>query len=300
MNILYSFLKYILRKHLHYKYPVFLFFILSVPAFSDDNPMSLSSKELDQGEAALIKIIKTGADEPKVKWMDKKVSLLYRPDKKIYEGFIAVDLGQKPGSYDLSLISNSSGKTTRVMIKIHAKDYGVRNLTLPAGQVDLSPENQARVNKEKAIIDWLWKKAETPVIFKSPFIMPLESEVIGPFGRRSVINGKSRSPHTGVDMRGKRGVPVKAANDGRVVFTGDHFFTGNSVIIDHGAGIFSMYFHLDKINVNNNTIISRGEVLGTVGSTGRSTGPHLHWGVRVNNMRVDPINFVKVSSHMEE
>jgi murein DD-endopeptidase MepM/ murein hydrolase activator NlpD len=117
--------------------------------------------------------------------------------------------------------------------------------------------------------------------------MPLESEIIGPFGRRSVINGKPRSPHTGVDMRGKKGIPVKAINDGRVVFTGDHFFTGNSVIIDHGAGIFSMYFHLDKINVNNNAIIKRGEVLGTVGSTGRSTGPHLHWGVRVNNMRVD-------------
>jgi murein DD-endopeptidase MepM/ murein hydrolase activator NlpD len=283
-----------------YRFLLFTILIINVSAFANDVQMTLSSRELYQGGVMHVKIHEKEGERPVLRWFDKEVPLLHRPDKKIYEGFIAADLDQKPGTYNLTLILKPSAIERHHKIKILNKDYGVRRLTLPPGQVNLSPENQARVDREKAVIDRLWKGVEAPFEFNAPFIMPLDSEVIGPFGRRSVINDQPRSPHTGVDLRGKKGTPVKAVNDGRVVFIGNHFFTGNSVIIDHGAGIFSMYFHLDKINVNNNINIKRGEVVGTVGSTGRSTAPHLHWGIRVNNMRVDPVSFVKVSSHMEE
>ncbi|NLD37841.1 MAG: M23 family metallopeptidase [Desulfatiglans sp.] len=262
--------------------------------------MTLSSQELNQGGVIHLKIHEKKGERPELRWLEKEVYLLYRPDKKIYEGFIAADLEQKPGTYDLTLLFKPSAIEKHHKIKILHKDYGVRRLTLPPGQVNLSEKDLVRVNSEKEIIDRLWAEPDTPVLFNAPFIMPIESEIIGPFGRRSVINDQPRSPHTGVDLRGKKGTPVKASNEGRVVFTGDHFFTGNTVIIDHGAAIFTMYFHLDKINVNNNELIKQGDILGTVGSTGRSTGPHLHWGVRVNNMRIDPVSLVKVSSHMEE
>lgn len=284
-----------------YRYIV-LFFILMIemPAFSDDNTISLSSKELSQGRVILVKVKKTGDDEPELRWMKKEVFLLNLPNSKIYEGFIAADLDQKPGTYNLDLIFRHSGIKKQIKIKVVSKDYGVRKLTLPNNQVNLNEKDLARATKESAIMNKLWGASIIAPLWDAPFIMPLESQIVGTFGRRSVINDQPRSPHTGVDMRGKKGTPVKASNDGLIVLTGDHFFTGNTVVIDHGAGILSMYFHLDKINVKKGDKISRGEALGTVGSTGRSTAPHLHWGVRVEEQRVDPVSLVEISNKLEE
>ncbi|MBW1862211.1 MAG: M23 family metallopeptidase, partial [Deltaproteobacteria bacterium] len=125
-------------------------------------------------------------------------------------------------------------------------------------------------------------------------------KLVGPFGRRSIINDQPRSPHSGVDLKGKRGTPIKAANNGKVALTGNHFFSGKSVVIDHGGGIQSMYFHLDKIMAKEGQTIIKGQVIGLVGSTGRSTGPHLHWGMRVNGARVDPLMLTGLSQQIEE
>ena len=128
--------------------------------------------------------------------------------------------------------------------------------------------------------------------------MPLSGEVVGPFGRRSIINNQPRAPHSGMDLKAARGTPVRATNNGRVVLTADHFFTGHVVVIDHGAGIHSMYFHLEKIMVTQNQMVKKGELIGLVGSTGRATGPHLHWGVRVNGARVDPMALISISRQL--
>jgi murein DD-endopeptidase MepM/ murein hydrolase activator NlpD len=279
---------------------IFLTLTTQVPAFSDDSPISLSSGKIDQGGVIFVRITKTGNDEPELRWMKKEIFLFNPPGSKIYKGFIAADLEQKPGTYNLNLTFRPSDIEEQIKIKIVSKDYGVRKLTLPDNQVNLNKKDLARATKESTIMNKLWGASIMPPLWDAPFIMPLDSEVIGSFGRRSIINGQPRSPHTGVDMRGKKGTPVKAANNGLVVLTGNHFFTGNTVVIDHGAGIMSMYFHLDKINVKKGDKISRGEVLGTVGSTGRVTGPHLHWGVRIYGQRVDPANLVEISNKLEE
>ena len=281
----------------------FLFFLILVTPlnmFSDDSAVSLSSEKLVRGGVVFIKIVKRGRDLPEVRWMNRKISLLYRPDKNIYEGFIAADLDQKPGIEYLDLAFRPSGVKKHIKIKITEKDYGVRRLTLPDNKVNLNKKDLARAVKEKAVMDRLWNASYPVPFWDASFIMPVDSEVIETFGKRSIINGQPRSPHTGVDLRGKRGTPVKASNSGEVIFTGDHFFTGNTVVIDHGAGIMSMYFHLDKINVNKGDKISRGDVLGNIGSTGRATGPHLHWGIRINDRRIDPLTLVEISKKLEE
>jgi murein DD-endopeptidase MepM/ murein hydrolase activator NlpD len=275
--------------------------IMNQQAYSDDTPVYLSSKEVNQGGVIFVKILNKVNQEPSLKWMNREISLLYISEKKVYEGFIAADLTQKPGIYDLNLAYEPSGIEKRVEIKVVTKDYGVRKITIADdSKVNLNEKDLARATKESSIINRLWSESISAPFWNAPFIMPLDSEVIGTFGRRSIINDQPRSPHTGVDMRGKKGTPVKASNDGLVVLTGDHFFTGNTVVIDHGAGILSMYFHLDKINVKKGDMISRGGVLGTVGSTGRVTGPHLHWGIRVDEQRVDPVSFVEISNKLEE
>lgn len=277
-----------------------LIMLFNVTGFSMEDSVSLSSNEISQGGVIHLKILQKDNNVPKVEWMEKKISLLYRADRRVFEGFIAADLEEEPGTYTLNILFKSPGIATLIPVKILQKDYGVRKLTLPDNQVNLNKRDLERANREKRLMDQLWGSSTPSPFWNSPFLMPLDSKIIGPFGRRSVINDQPRSPHTGVDLRGKKGTQVAASNSGQVVLTGNHFFTGNTVVIDHGAGIISMYFHLDEINVNRSDNISRGDVLGTVGSTGRVTGPHLHWGVRINGSRVDPGSLVELSKKLEE
>jgi murein DD-endopeptidase MepM/ murein hydrolase activator NlpD len=114
-----------------------------------------------------------------------------------------------------------------------------------------------------------------------------------------IINGQRKSPHTGVDLESEAGTPVMASNSGMVVLVDDLFFSGKSVIVDHGWGLYSMYFHLSEGRVKEE-IESGGDVLGRVGSTGRSTGPHLHWAIRMNQVRVDPLSLLRLSEHLRE
>ncbi|MGE5841831.1 MAG: M23 family metallopeptidase, partial [Deltaproteobacteria bacterium] len=132
-----------------------------------------------------------------------------------------------------------------------------------------------------------------------PFVKPLIGDVVGVFGQESVINGMPRSPHSGVDLKAERGTPVAAINSGTVVLTGEHFFNGLFAVVDHGGAVQSMYFHLDKILVQQGDRIDKGRTVGLVGATGRATGPHLHFGIRINGARVDPMQFIKVNEAME-
>lgn len=260
----------------------------------------LSTRVIHQGELSLIRIHVESGERPLVTWMGKRVHLVPNSEKTNWVGFLGVDLTAGPGRNDVVVKMPDSGLEQRLDMEIREKDYGVRNLTLPQHMVDLDAETLVRVRKESAVTNALWEAEPSSPLWDGPFIKPVPGEVIGPFGRKSVINGQPRSPHTGVDLRGKKGTPIKAINDGCVVLTGDHFFSGLSVVIDHGGGVQSMYFHMDKIQVQQGEMVEKGAVIGLVGSTGRVTGPHLHWGIRVNGARVDPSELIDKSSQLEE
>ena len=146
----------------------------------------------------------------------------------------------------------------------------------------------------------LWEALPSTPLWNGPFLRPVPGEVVGPFGQRSIINDQPRSPHSGVDLKGERGAPVRAINHGQVVLTDDHFFTGLTVVMDHGGGIQSMYFHLNRIAVQKGQVATKGQIIGFVGSTGRATGPHLHWGIRMNGARIDPLLLLALSQQLEE
>ena len=124
--------------------------------------------------------------------------------------------------------------------------------------------------------------------------MPLKGDILSPFGVRRILNNQPRSPHSGVDLRAKEGAPVQASGDGIVAYVGEHYFSGKSIYLDHGMGIISMYFHLSKIQVKKGEKVALGSVIGRVGQTGRATGPHLHWGIRIKGNRVDPFSLVRL------
>ena len=190
---------------------------------------------------------------------------------------------------DLVVERDRDGQRERLRIGLGEYPYSVQRLTIKdQSRVSLSPENQARVARENALIGKLWARQGEPR-FSLPLGAPLEEMLDGGrFGAKRIINGEPRSPHTGADFAVPRGTPVLAVDDAVVALTGEFFFSGNAVFLDHGNGLISMYFHLHEVFVEQGEEVSRGRLLGAVGSTGRSTGPHLHFGIRWQGARVDP------------
>ncbi len=262
--------------------------------------VTLSSRTIDQGGLEFLSVGLDEGENPEVTWRGKEVRLVFRQEKKKWQGFLGADLRAKPGSYILRVTSMPSGRKRLLALEIVEKDWGVRRLTLPKKMVDLDKKTLERARRESKVMKKLWQVPTDSPRWHGKFLKPVSGEVVGPFGRRSVINKQPRSPHSGVDLRGKRGTPIKATNHGKVVLVADHFFSGRSVVIDHGGGIQSMYFHLDDITVQKDDMIEKGQVIGHMGSTGRATGPHLHWGIRMNGARVDPIGLTALSRKLEE
>jgi hypothetical protein len=264
--------------------------------------VTLSSPLLGQGEVELIVVSAQQEIRPVLTWFGREVTMLPNGDRTRWRGFLPAGLDTEPGTHIASARIQRTGGEVLVQtpVTVVAKDYGTRVVTLPGRMVELSAPDVERSGRESAVLAGIWQAGAPQVLWQGPFIRQVPGEVIGIFGRKSILNGRPRAPHTGVDLGGRTGTPVLAANAGVVVLSARFFFTGNTVIIDHGGGVFSMYCHLAKSFVTVGRTVGKGAKIGLVGMTGRATGPHLHFAVRVDNVAVDPIAFVKVSEQFED
>ncbi len=216
-------------------------------------------------------------------------SIYFNPSKDSVRAIVAVDYFTEPGKYELVVSVN--GAVLKQTVEVVKKEYPVQRLTLPKDMVELSPENERRVEREQKRMAAIWPH-ENGRSWTGDFINPLEGEIITPFGVRRFINNTPKSPHTGIDVAGELGDKILAPNDGVVALVDRQFFAGNAVVIDHGQGIYTMFFHTSKVLVKKGQKVRKGDVIALVGSTGRATGPHLHWGVRIQGARVDPLELV--------
>jgi murein DD-endopeptidase MepM/ murein hydrolase activator NlpD len=264
--------------------------------------IQISAAELEQGDVVLITLSTVANAAPALFWYNKEIPLAGNAEKTKWFGFLAAGLEAHPGksAVQIRLMSGGRVKASEMEITIKAKEYGLRNLTLPKEMDELDGPTLERVQKESKIIAAVWSHPLKERLWQGPFIRPLNTEVSGAFGVKSIINGSPRAPHSGVDLRGEAGTPIVAVNRGRVVLTADLFFTGNTVLIDHGGGIQSMYFHMERVGVKSGQTVQQGDVIGWVGATGRATGPHLHFGMRVNATNVNPLHFIEVSEQIAE
>jgi len=160
--------------------------------------------------------------------------------------------------------------------------------------MELNAKYLERVEKEAKQLQTLFQTFREEKLWRGAFIRPVEGELSSAFGLNRIINRKRKSSHAGVDLKAEEGIPVWATNSGMVVLVDELFFTGKSVILDHGWGLYSMYFHLSEVSVKKGDRVYTGAMLGRVGSTGRSTGAHLHWGVKLNGARVDPFSLLRL------
>ncbi|WP_159990435.1 M23 family metallopeptidase [Pelistega ratti] len=206
---------------------------------------------------------------------------------------VGIPLTAKVGQHHIDVVSNT-GKHQTVTFNVSSKKYTEQHIKLPSNKhVTPSAANQARFKRE------LEEQLQAYAQFREtiPSNVVLDRPVDGgryssPFGLRRFFNGQERNPHSGLDIAVPTGTPVKASADGVITIVGDYFFNGKTVFVDHGQGLISMYCHLSEIDVKKGQVVKRGEVVGKVGATGRATGPHLHWNVSLNNVRVDPAIFV--------
>jgi len=164
---------------------------------------------------------------------------------------------------------------------------------VPESFDQMSEETLAEIRREQTAFARAFEYSTPARLWEAPFVRPVPQQAsASSFGLRRIINGTPRAPHSGTDLSAPAGTEVLAANDGRVALVGNFFFAGGSVVIDHGGGLFTMYFHLSDIKVEEGVMVQKGEVIALSGATGRVTGPHLHWGARLGGARVDPLELL--------
>lgn len=252
-----------------------------------------------QGEVYSIRAL--GLASPKsiyVEFQGVKFPMAFGGKKGTYEGLIGIDMNTRPAPYTIKIVGTDEGGRvywSPFALRVEKVDFGVQKLSLPSSMVDLDTKTLERVNQEARQIEVLFQAFRDEKLWRGDFIRPVEGELSGAFGLSRIINGKRRSQHTGIDLQSEEGTPVLACNSGTIVLVDQLFFSGKSVILDHGWGLFSMYFHLSETQVKEGDRVPKGAVLGRVGSTGRSTKPHLHWGIRMNGARVNPLSLPGVT-----
>src|SRR3989337_2194026 len=247
--------------------------------------VSFSSQSIKQGEVLLINVKASAAIRMVSGTMFNKPVHFYSNSKGNYTALAGIDMDTKPDLYKVTLlIEDKEGKKTRKSYRIRVKpaNFGTQELTLPPDKVTLDEETLKKVEIEKEKIGKVWDIFTEDHLWDGNFIPPVAGEMSGDFGLRRIINGEQKSPHTGVDVDATEGAPVQASNNGRVVFTEDQFFSGKTLVIDHGLGLFTMYFHLSEILVSEGEIVKKGQLIAKVGKTGRATGPPLPWGANSN------------------
>lgn len=177
-------------------------------------------------------------------------------------------------------------------LEVESGRFRVQRLSVKRGYVELPPGVLARVRADQAAVARVWATGDPERRWRGSFLAPVEGTPSDNFGVRRVFNGQPRAPHNGVDFGAAAGTPVVAPAEGRVALADDLYFSGGTIILDHGAGLYTTYFHLSRLDVAVGDLVRPGQPIGAVGSTGRSTGPHLHWGARLHGARVNPLGLL--------
>jgi murein DD-endopeptidase MepM/ murein hydrolase activator NlpD len=257
---------------------------LALPAYAEGFISRLLNKPVPGGVAVVD--LGPGASAPSARYQGKPVLIIHE-DQQRWIAIVGIPLSVKPGTEQLQV----ADKTRE--FEVGSKLYSEQRITLKnQQQVNPNAKNLARIERELTEQTRAYQQFSARQPSNLLFDRPVNGPLSSPFGLRRFFNGEERNPHSGLDFAASRGTPIKAPAAGKVILIGDYFFNGQTVFVDHGQGLISMFCHLSAIDVKLGDELLRGGVLGKVGATGRATGPHLHWNVSLNDARVDPAIFI--------
>ncbi|HEY2150704.1 MAG TPA: peptidoglycan DD-metalloendopeptidase family protein [Vicinamibacterales bacterium] len=252
------------------------------------------SRAMEPGELVVITVTTTSADRLRVHAFNRDVEP-YRLEDGRWQALVGIDLDVKPGTYAVVVsAANAPAEHSAYELIVHPHTFLTRRLTVSEAFVTPPASEEERIAREARLLDQIWKSPAPARLWTEPFVRPVPGAANSAFGTRSIFNGKPRNAHGGADFLSPAGTPIHAPNSGRVVLARDTYFSGNTVIIDHGLGLFSMLAHMSVIEAHEGDSVKRDEVIGLVGATGRVTGPHLHWAVRASGARVDPLSLLQL------
>lgn len=260
-------------------------------------PGSQTSEAHYSGKQGQIIVVKVPTDEVSAhvqgKFLGRAVSFFSetRPgEPKGFVGLLGIDMQEEPGTHELAIqiTDGQHGRSLSYRVLVLKEQFRVEHLKLPKDKVDLDPQGLARWKGEQEQVKAALAADSPMKLWQPSFVEPVSGKRTGIFGSVRIMNGQARNPHNGEDIGAPLGTDVAATNDGIVRLTVDHIFSGKGVFLDHGLGFYSMYFHLSDVLVTEGELVRAGQIVGKVGATGRATGPHLHWGVKLNGARVNP------------
>ncbi|HVY07764.1 MAG TPA: peptidoglycan DD-metalloendopeptidase family protein [Burkholderiales bacterium] len=239
-----------------------------------------------------VAIVKLGSEEqaPIARLGDNRVLVANGDDGWI--ALVGIPLETAAGTRLSLAVEHASGTRSTVKVAVSTKKYATQRLTVKPGQVDLSAEDQARYEGERTHLSEMRKTFSEALPESLRLAQPCEGKRTGTYGQRRFFNGQARNPHNGMDIPAPQGTPVVAAGEATVLDVGDYFFSGNTVMLDHGQGLLTLYAHLSAVEVKPGDRVATGAVIGRVGATGRVTGSHLHFSVFLNSVAVDPALFL--------
>lgn len=253
------------------------------------------------GDVAVMEIAIRHPEQPvsgiQLRFHDTPIPLFEHPRKgrDVLIGLIAVPYHSKPGTETIGLewIDRKGRRGLTVSLKILSRRFKSEKLHVTPSRVTPASEDVERIKREGEEVRAVYAASRPQRLWNEPFQRPLNGLVTSPYGTRRLLNGKLKSYHGGVDFRAAIGTPVYAANTGSVGLAKNLFYSGNIVILDHGGGLFTTYAHLSRIDVTPGRLVEKGQVIGLAGATGRVSGPHLHWGVKVNGVNVNPLHMLQ-------
>jgi murein DD-endopeptidase MepM/ murein hydrolase activator NlpD len=266
--------------------------LASIGARAPGIEIAVASRSLQPGELVVV-TLSFAAPPAKVRVSAfGKQWPVYATGDAEQRALVGIDVNQRPGRYELvvdATLASGPSHETRPLI-VQPKTFATRTLRVAPDFVDPPAAVGERIVSDARRIRDAYAHSAPERLWQSPFIRPVPHPENSGFGRRSVFNGKPRSPHTGADFASPSGTPIKAPNSGRILLADDLYFTGTTVIIDHGQGLLSTLAHLSTLDVRQGDRVEAGQIIGRVGATGRVTGPHLHWALRVSGAAIDPLS----------
>jgi murein DD-endopeptidase MepM/ murein hydrolase activator NlpD len=256
--------------------------------------LDVRARTMRPGEVMLVSVTAPGdASAVQVTAFDR-TTLAYQLAAGRWNALIGIDLDQAAGDYTIAASVDGGRVTAEKAVAIVPRAFPTRTLRVNPDFVNPPPALQARIEDESRFTQTLLAAVTPERLWTGAFRVPVPHKANSRFGSRSVFNGEPRNPHAGTDFLSPAGTPIRAPNAGRVVAARDLFFSGRTVILDHGLGVYSQLAHMSRIDVAEGDTVQAGQVVGRVGATGRVTGAHLHWGLRVGEARVDPLSLLAV------